>query len=133
MEITMTYRRSAEGEARRVAALRSPEVRARISAAKKGKTPKNFENAQAAAWASNRKETLSYSGIHAWVKRNWGVANACEHCKRENLSGRAVHWANLDHAYTRDRAAWAMLCRTCHAAHDAAHNGTDFRRKDMRQ
>lgn len=118
--------RSEEGEARRIAALRSPEVRAKISAAHKGKTPQNFGEARRLAWAANRKVVLTYSGIHAWVRRTWGKASRCESCGKDNLSGRQVHWANRDHRYSRERADWVMMCRPCHAKYDMEHNGVRF-------
>lgn len=124
--------RTPEGEARRIAAIRSPEARAKMSAAKLGKTPSNFGEAQKKAWAASRKDVLTYSGIHAWVKRNWGPATGCEVCGKQNLTGRSVHWANLDHLYSRERGDWKMMCRPCHSAHDRDHNGVDFSRKSTR-
>src|SRR5574343_951708 len=120
------YARSAEGEARRLAALRSPEARAKMSAAKKGRAPKNYQAVRELAWAANRKEHLTYSGIHAWVRRTWGKAVRCEFCGKDGLNGCSAHWANLDHQYTRERSAWAQMCRPCHFRHDAANNGSAF-------
>jgi hypothetical protein len=120
------YCRSPEGEANRLAALRSAESRQKISDAKKGVTPANFSAAQQSAWAANRKEVLTYSGIHAWVKRNWGKADRCELCGKSALAGCKVHWASKDHKYSRNRKDWMMACRPCHAAYDQEHNGVDF-------
>jgi hypothetical protein len=78
------------------------------------------------AWAKNRKEVLSYHGIHAWVRRNWGGANRCDLCGAEGLSGRKAHWANKDHNYSRNREDWMMVCRPCHAKYDQEVNGTSF-------
>lgn len=128
----MAYQRSPEGEQRRLAALRSPEVRAKMSAVKRGKKPANFEDAQQLAWAASRKTSLSYSGIHAWVKREWGAATSCDLCGKQNLSGRAVHWSNKDHKYTRDRADWMMACRSCHSKYDQKHNGVSFVSRALR-
>src|SRR5574343_1844718 len=120
------YARSAEGEARRLAGLRSPQARAKMSATKKGRAPKNFQSAQALAWTANRKGELTYSGIHAWVRRTWGKATKCERCGKDGLARHSVHWANLDHAYTRERSAWMQMCRPCHFRHDAENNGSEF-------
>lgn len=123
----MAYsKRSEEGEARRIASLRTPEARSNMSDSKKGKRPKNFLEAQRKSWAASRKEVLTYSGIHAWVRRNWGKAFRCDICGKENLSGRSVHWANKDHKYSRDRSDWMMACRPCHADYDQKHNEVSF-------
>lgn len=122
----MTYARSAEGEARRLEALRSPDSRAHMSEAKRGKTPKNFHVARELAWAANRKEVLTYSGIHKWVTRTFGQPDACEHCTKAGLSGRSIHWANKSGEYKRDRSDWMRLCRPCHFRHDRAEQGVDY-------
>ena len=139
------YQRSAEGEARRVAALRKPEVRATFRAIRieqlkdpkvrmqigdfaRGKNPTHLSKNLLKAWAANRKEVLTYSGIHAWVKRTWGKANRCELCGKQNLTGHRVHWANKNHKYTRDRNEWMMVCRPCHAKYDQEHNGVSYRK-----
>jgi hypothetical protein len=139
------YQRSPEGEQRRLEAQRSPECRAKMSAAKKGKRPKNYAvfmkacrkhmktnwtKYQSLAWEANRKEFLTYSGMHSWIRRTWGPASAigkCDQCGKSGLSGRQIHWANKDHKYTRSRSDWMLACRPCHAAHDRDHNGVDFR------
>lgn len=120
------YKRAYEAEQNRLAALRSPEARKKMSDAKKGKTPSNFLEAQLKAWATNRKENLTYNGIHAWVRRNWGKANRCEMCGKNDLSGRKVHWANKDHKYSRNRSDWMQMCRPCHSAYDRDNNGVNF-------
>jgi len=117
--------RSPEAEAKRIAASRANSYK--ISAALKGRAPpKNFEQTQRLAWAASRKDVLSYSGIHGWVRRNWKPATHCEVCGLQNLSGQKVHWANLDHKYSRQRSDWKMMCRPCHSAHDRDHNAVDF-------
>lgn len=119
--------RSPEAEARRIAAVRSPESRAKISAAGLGRAPgPNFGKTQRAAWRANRKVVLTYAGIHAWVRRRWGKADRCELCGKQGLSGRKAHWMNKNHRYTRRRRDWLMACRPCHAAFDQAHNGVSF-------
>ena len=122
--------RSPESEARRIASVRLSG--GKISEAHKGKRPSNFQDIQKLAWEAIRKEVLSYSGIHAWVRRNWKSATHCDVCGSENLTGRNVHWANLDHKYSKAREDWKMMCRPCRAAHDRDHNGVDFSRKATR-
>ena len=125
------YKRSAEGEARRLEALRSPEVRKKISLGLKGKKPKNFHEMQKLSWEASKKDVLTYSGIHAWVRRSWGKANCCELCGKDGLTGRSVHWANKDHKYTRERIDWMMVCRPCHAKWDQEHGQVCFTKKSV--
>jgi hypothetical protein len=121
--------RSPESEEKRLKAIRSESARKKMSDSKKGKKPNNFHEAQRKAWEANRKDVLTYSGIHAWVKRTWGKANHCELCGKVNLRGRKVHWANKDHQYSRERSDWFMACRSCHAEHDKTKNGVIFSTK----
>lgn len=71
----------------------------------------------------------AYTGIHAWVRRNWGKANRCEICNKKNLLSRQVHWANKDHKYSRNKDDWMMVCRQCHAEYDMKYNNITFRNK----
>lgn len=118
--------RSPEAEARRIAACRSDSCRQKHSESGKGRKPTASLATLQKMWAANRKEHLTYSGIHAWIKRNWGPANCCELCGKENLTGQQAHWASKSHDYTRNRSDWLMLCRPCHASHDKKYNGTIF-------
>lgn len=120
------YKRAYETEQRRLEALRRPEIRKKISDAHKGKTPKNFLEMRKKGWEASRKDKLTYSGIHAWVRRNWGQPSKCDMCGKENLGGRKVHWANKDHRYSREREDWMRVCRPCHAKFDQENNGISF-------
>lgn len=80
------------------------------------------------AHEANRKDSLTYSGIHAWVKRTWGSPSTCEACGAGGLTGRKIHWANRSHTYSRERADWMRVCRPCHAAHDRDRLGVSFSR-----
>ena len=123
------YSRSLAGEKRRLIALRSVQSRSKMSIAHKGKLPKNFNKIQRLAWQASRKEKLTYSGIHAWVRRNWGKASDIGKCalcgKKENRS-RRIHWANKSHKYTRDRKDWMVVCRRCHFLYDQKHHKVNF-------
>ena len=135
-EIIVKYKRSFEAEQRRIASLKTPEARLKMSLAKKGKTPKNLESIREKAWAANRKESLTYSGIHRWVHRNWGSASdvgKCEICGKENLTSMKIHWANKDHKYSRNREDWMIVCRPCHAEYDQKFNGVNFTRISVRK
>lgn len=105
--------------------MRTPEARERSSAAKRGICPANFETAQRLAWAANRKDVLTYVGIHAWVRRTWGTPTTCEGCGKTGLTGRKIHWASRTRVYTRERSDWLRLCRLCHFQMDR-QTGSDF-------
>jgi hypothetical protein len=63
-------------------------------------------------------DNVGYWGIHKWVARHWGKPDKCERCEKDNLIKWQIHWANLDHKYSRDRNTWARLCQSCHAFFD---------------
>lgn len=132
-ENLIKYKRTYEAEQRRIESLRTPEARLKMSLAKKGKTPKNFNEAQEKAWAASRKEILTYAGIHAWVRRNWGNPTICEICFKNEICKRKAHWANKDHKYSRNREDWMRVCRPCHAKYDQENNGINFTRISVRK
>ena len=85
---TGIYKRTRRGEARRLAALRSPEVRQRISNGLKGKTPKNFKDAQKKAWEANRGTPSWNAGLKGYKS---GEDHWCWGGKRTDVSGEN-HW-----------------------------------------
>lgn len=62
----------------------------------------------------SRKQTLSYSGIHSRMIRDFGKASKCIICG----STQNVDWANISGKYLLDRGDWAGLCRKHHIAFD---------------
>lgn len=63
-------------------------------------------------------DNISYRGLHAWVVRKLGKPNMCSNCKKDNLYGRQIHWANISHEYKRDLYDWIRLCQSCHRNYD---------------
>lgn len=61
---------------------------------------------------------VGYWGIHKWIMRNFGNPSICENCKKDNLTGRQIHWANISHKYKRDIKDWKRLCQSCHRLYD---------------
>jgi len=61
-------------------------------------------------------EPKTYSTIHAWIRRNFGTPNECEHCG--TLESRKFEWANISGEYELDRSDWARLCCKCHRRYD---------------
>ena len=63
-------------------------------------------------------DKVSYGSLHDWVKRHLGKPDTCEHCGKNGLSGKKIHWANKSHEYKRDLTDWLRLCVSCHKAYD---------------
>jgi len=62
----------------------------------------------------SQKKELSYSGLHAWIKRQLGKANKCFICE----DTKTVDWANKSHQYKKDINDWIALCRKHHIQYD---------------
>jgi len=62
-------------------------------------------------WKGNK---VGYRGIHTWLNRQIGKPTTCQNCKRTNLTGHAIHWANISKKYKRDITDWIRLCVKCH-------------------
>lgn len=84
------------------------------SDATRGKKLERLANENNPAW---KGDTVSYSGIHRWIKRHFGKPSRCEHCSGKNNSKR-YEWANISGEYQRDRSDWFELCATCHKHFD---------------
>lgn len=117
-----------------------PEVRAKMSKARKGKTPwnKNLKGIHLSPatefkkgiipWAKLHPELVKreeeshawkgdkygYQGIHAWIRRQKGKATTCTTC----LDTKNVQWANKSGEYKRDLNDWIELCGKCHSKYD---------------
>ena len=63
-------------------------------------------------------EEAGYVPIHVWVQRWKGKPGTCEKCGRTGLSGKMIHWANIDHKYRRVLDDYIRLCAKCHYAYD---------------
>lgn len=89
----------------------SRELKDKISAGRRGLllADKNHE------WKGDR---VSYSGIHKWIRNNSGQPRVCEFCKKDNLTGRKIHWANKSGLYRRVPSDWLRLCSGCHGSYD---------------
>jgi hypothetical protein len=60
-------------------------------------------------------EAADYSAIHKWIRANYGKPEKCLYCKTQ---GKRMHWANIDHKYTRNINDWIPLCAQCHSWFD---------------
>jgi len=70
-------------------------------------------------WKGNN---VGYHGIHHWVMNNLGKPTKCEHCGKEGLTGKKIHWANTNHLYKRNLTGWIRLCASCHRKYDLKNN-----------
>lgn len=61
-------------------------------------------------------DKISYSGIHTYIKRKFGIPQFCEHCG--STTEKRYEWANISKKYLRDRADWLRLCKSCHIMYD---------------
>lgn len=73
------------------------------------------------AW---KGDDVGYKNIHAWVARHKAKTGICTHClqNRGTESGRATHWANIDHQYQRNLDDYIELCPSCHKKYDLMYN-----------
>lgn len=62
-------------------------------------------------------DSIGYSGIHHWVKKNYGKPNECKNkfCPKTSIN---YHWANISDSYKRDIRDWVRLCASCHKVFD---------------
>lgn len=73
-------------------------------------------------------ENVSYSGLHHWMKREYGKASRCENPEciypRVSPQGRLLSeakrftWANKSGEYKRNKEDWYELCYSCHKLFD---------------
>lgn len=68
-------------------------------------------------WKGN---SVSYVGLHQWVRRCLGAPQQCEHCKITNA--KKFEWANKNHKYKRNLKDWIRLCTSCHRKYDYLKN-----------
>jgi len=63
-----------------------------------------------------KSKKISYSGVHMWMKRTFGLANTCEIC--HTRTSPKYEWANRSGNYLMERNDWLMLCAKCHHKFD---------------
>lgn len=61
------------------------------------------------------KSSANYSAIHKWIRSHFGKPETCLYCETK---GKRMHWANIDHKYSRNRNDWISLCAKCHSWFD---------------
>ena len=63
-------------------------------------------------------DDVKYPGLHSWVTRRLGKPTKCEDCGEDGLSGKQIHWSNVDHKYHRAIEDWNRRCVKCHWKYD---------------
>lgn len=65
-------------------------------------------------------ESVSYTGLHIWVRQRLGTPKVCEHCG--TTTAKRFEWANISQEYKRDLSDWLRLCKKCHNSYDNVGN-----------
>lgn len=109
---------------------KSPKVRMKQSLSHKGITtwnkgiecPEETKRKLIECWARKRNSArwkkMSYRGLHNRIVALYGKANLCEECGKSSEDTR-IHWASINHTYTKNREDWIQLCAKCHAEMDS--------------
>ncbi len=70
-----------------------------------------------------------YNIIHAWLRKNYGIANKCDHrtCPKKS---KKFDWCLINgKEYAKDISLFIPLCRSCHMKYDM----TDQKREKIRK
>ena len=106
-EIELSARKSSERMMGQDNPMKRKEIQEKVSnALKDEKSPR---------W---RGDNVGYSGLHCWVYKHKGRPTQCEHCGKNILISRRIHWANKSGNYLRDLNDWLRLCSKCHKEYD---------------
>lgn len=65
-----------------------------------------------------KEDGVGYVALHSWVSKYLGKPTTCEFCKKTDLTGCQIHWANVSREYKRDLSDWIRLCAKCHKKYD---------------
>ena len=92
---------------RNAAGKRTPEMRARISAARRA--------------GSEARAPLSYTAVHKRLRRDRGIPSLCEHCG--TTTAKKFEWAFAGEGhergtYSADLTEYIRLCTSCHLRFD---------------
>ena len=63
-------------------------------------------------------DSVGYDGLHLWIPKHLGKPMKCEHCGKDGLLGKQIHWANKSGEYKRVLSDWLRLCAKCHKKYD---------------
>ena len=81
----------------------------------------SIRGAKSYRWIGDK---IGYTGIHTWLRREFGKADRCENKKCSAVS-KNFNWAlRKGYRYERRRGNFIRLCRSCHLKYDF---GEDFK------
>ncbi len=60
-------------------------------------------------------DNACYRAKHSLVQRTKGKAIKCSECGEDK---KRIHWANIDHKYSRNLEDYIALCAKCHVEYD---------------
>ena len=66
-------------------------------------------------WKGNNASIIA---IHVWLNRHYKKPNKCNYCKKD----KKLHWASINHKYTRNIKHYIALCPLCHRKYDILKN-----------
>lgn len=61
-----------------------------------------------------RKEVVTYSGIHVWIRTYLPIPDVCPVCRKK----KRLHAHNISGEYKREISDWKYLCCRCHMIED---------------
>src|SRR4030095_3985210 len=95
-----------------------PETREKMRLAALGRkfSPEAVEKRSGPRSWNWKGDDVSYSGLHRWVRRNFGLPRLCQVCG--TTEAKRYDWASRRRIYSRDRSEWLRLCRRCHNRRD---------------
>lgn len=73
------------------------------------------------AW---KGESVSYRGLHQWIRRKKGKPTKCTCCGKESIKPRVIQWANIDGKYRRHLDDYIAICASCHKFYDLKMKAT---------
>lgn len=85
----------------------------------KGRKRPNISREKGYQW---KGDDVGYHALHAWVEKELGKPDTCEHCGKTRLTSRQIHWANKSGKYLRELSDWIRLCAKCHKKYDKENN-----------
>lgn len=119
-KISAALKGNRNGEGRTPGQKRTPEMRARMSAARRA--------------GSEARGPLSYSAVHKRLRKDRGTPSLCEHCG--TTMAKKFEWAytgpgHESGAYSANLADYIRLCTSCHIKFDGHPSAKSRRRKGV--
>src|SRR3990167_9498904 len=82
----------------------------------KGKKFPTVSGKNSPHWKGNK---VKYQGLHAWVRKELGIANLCE--LKDETCCEKFEWSNISHKYKRSLDDFRQLCESHHRRYDKSN------------